>query len=59
VKEKCKKFPYCNQGNTGALEFIRENQDIKNSIMEISKKMGIPYKEIEKLVLNEINKIFI
>ena len=59
VKDKCKKFPYCNQGNTGALEFIKEDQEIKNAITETSKKFGIPYKEMEKIVLNEITKIFI
>jgi hypothetical protein len=59
VKDKCKKFPYCNQGNTGALEFIKEDQEIKNAITETSKKLGIPYKEMEKIVLNEISKIFI
>jgi hypothetical protein len=59
VKDKCKKFPYCNQGNTGALEFIKEDQEIKSAITEASKKFGIPYKEMEKIVLNEISKIFI
>jgi hypothetical protein len=59
VKDKCKKFPYCNQGNTGALEFIKEDQEIKHAITETSKKFGIPYKEMEKIVLNEITKIFI
>lgn len=59
VKEKCKKFPYCNQGNTGAIEYVSENKEIKDAINEISKKYGVPYKEIEKIVLNDINKIFI
>jgi hypothetical protein len=59
VKEKCKKFPYCNQGNTGALEFIKEDESIKDAITEVSKKYGIPYKEIEKIVINDISKIFI
>ena len=59
VKEKCKKFPYCNQGNTGALEFIKEDEELKQAITETSKKYGIPYNEMEKIVLNEISKIFI
>lgn len=53
IKEKCKKFPYCNQGDINAIEILRE------SITSISKEMGIPRSEIEKIVLNEINKIFI
>lgn len=53
IKEKCKKFPYCNQGDINALEILRE------SIEEASKKHGIPVKELENIVLNEIKKIFI
>ena len=59
VKEKCKKFPYCNQGNTGAIEMVKEDREIKNAITETSKKYGIPYEQLEKIVLNEISKIFI
>ena len=59
VKEKCKKFPYCNQGNTGALEFIKEDKELQTAINEVSKKSGIPRTEIEKIVLNEIKQIFI
>ena len=55
IKEKCKKFPYCNQGDINAIELL----EIKKDIEEVSKKYGIPYKEMEKIVLNEINKIFI
>lgn len=53
IKDKCKKFPYCNQGDINALEVLRE------SIDEVSKKHGIPVKELENIVLNEIKKIFI
>jgi hypothetical protein len=59
IKEKCKKYPYCNQGNTGAIEFIREDDELQESIKEISKKYGILHKDVENIVLNEINKIFI
>ena len=59
IKEKCKKFPYCNQGNTGAIEFIHEDDELQESIKEISKKYGISHKDVENIVLNEINKIFI
>lgn len=55
IKEKCKKYPYCNQGDINAIELLEIEEDIK----EISTKYGIPYKEMEKIVLNEINKIFI
>ena len=55
IKEKCKKFPYCNQGDKNAIELLEIGDEIK----EVSEKYGIPYKEMEKIVLNEINKIFI
>jgi hypothetical protein len=59
IKEKCKKYPYCNQGDTGAIEFIHEDDELQESIKEISKKYGILHKDVENIVLNEINKIFI
>ena len=34
-------------------------EELKNAINETSIKYGIPYSEVEKLVLNEISKIFI
>jgi hypothetical protein len=59
IKEKCKKFPYCNQGNTGAIEFIKEDKELQTAINEVSKNTGIPKNEIQKIVLNEIKQIFI
>lgn len=57
VKEKCKKFPYCNQ-DINAIELL-EMEELNEAIKEISKEMKIPHKEIEKIVLNEIKQIFI
>ena len=59
VKEKCKKFPYCNQGNTGAIEYVSEDKEIQQIINEISKTYGLPRKQVENIVLNEIKDIFI
>ena len=59
-KKKCEKFPYCNQGNTGALEFIHENKaELIEAIRETSKKLNVPYKDVQKIVINEIKQIFI
>jgi hypothetical protein len=58
VKDKCKKFPYCNQGDINAIELL-EIEELNEAISEISKELGVPYKEIEKIVLNEIKQIFI
>ena len=59
VKDKCKKFPYCNQGDINAIEIVKEDKKLQQAIMETSKKHGISHSEMEKIVLNEINKIFI
>lgn len=59
VKEKCKKFPYCNQGNTGAIEFIKEDSELQEAITYVSKKYGISHSKVEEIVLNEIKQIFI
>ena len=53
IKEKCKKFPYCNQGDINAIEVLKE------AIEETSKKTGIPKNDLEIIVLNEIKQIFI
>ena len=59
IKEKCKKFPYCNQGvGLNNLEFY-ENDQLNESVKEISNKYGLPSKEVEKLVIKEIKRIFI
>jgi hypothetical protein len=53
IKDKCKKFPYCNQGDINAIEILKENINI------IEKHTGIPKKEIQKMILKEIKQIFI
>lgn len=58
VKEKCKKYPYCNQGDVNALEFY-ENSELNESVQKISEKYGLPLSEVEKLVIKEIKDIFI
>lgn len=59
IKEKCKKFPYCNQGDTGALEFIKEDEEIQNAINEVSQSTGVPKNQLIKIVFNQIKEIFI
>lgn len=40
VKEKCTKFPYCNQGDINALK-LSKNESVKEAIKEVAKKMGL------------------
>jgi hypothetical protein len=55
VKEKCKKFPYCNQGDIKALK-IFENKKLKEVISKISKEKQISENLIKKILISKINK---
>jgi|688.fasta_scaffold235529_2 hypothetical protein len=58
IKDKCKKYPYCTQGDMSALELL-ESEEIKIAIKETAKKYGLSHKEVNNLVLNQIKGIFI
>jgi len=50
VKEKCKKFPYCNQGDINALELWEDEELVKESIKELSKEMNISENLIRSII---------
>ena len=52
VKKKCKKFPYCNQGDIKALK-IFENETVKKVITNISKKHNISENVIKTILSYE------
>jgi hypothetical protein len=57
VKKKCKKFPYCNQGDINALK-IFENETLKKVISTVSKKHNISEEVIKNIIAYELqNKI--
>jgi len=56
VKKKCKKFPYCNQGDIKALKFTNE-EIIRNTITKISKKYNVSEQFIKKLMIRDYLKI--
>tara|TARA_B100002019_G_scaffold292775_1_gene317050 strand:+ start:239 stop:883 length:645 start_codon:yes stop_codon:yes gene_type:complete len=56
IKDRCKKFPYCNQGDINALD-LTENEKIKNAIKEVSKKTGKDKDKIKELVRKEMEEI--
>ena len=58
IKDKCKKFPYCNQGDINALELI-ESKEMTDAIQEISTKRGLSINVVKNMVLKEIKQIFI
>jgi hypothetical protein len=53
IKDKCKKFPYCNQGDINAIEILRE------VVKEVSEETKLPVTIINNLLITEINQIFI
>lgn len=55
VKKKCKRFPYCNQGDINALNLF-ENDTIKNTINKISEKYGIHEDHIRDIISYEFQK---
>jgi hypothetical protein len=62
VKEKCKKFPYCNQGDINALEITKPNKKSKKSkkslkemVQEASLKYDISEKFIYQMLINEFS----
>ena len=60
VKEKCRHFPYCNQGDINALELwdsIMDKKIMKETIDKVSKKTGKPKKNIKKLIQKELDEI--
>jgi hypothetical protein len=55
VKEKCKTFPYCNQGDIDALDLF-ENKFTSKIIEKLSEEYFIDVKTLSNIILKEINK---
>jgi hypothetical protein len=53
VKKKCKRFPYCNQGDIKALN-IFENETLKTTIKKMSMKYNLGEDVIKEIILKEI-----
>jgi len=56
VKDKCKKFPYCNQGDLSALE-IWEKEIMRESAKNVAKKTGKSESEVREMIEKEISEI--
>ena len=55
VKKKCKKFPYCNQGDIRALK-IFENESVQNAIDSVSSMYKLDKNFVSNIIFNEIRK---
>ena len=58
IKKKCQKFPYCNQGDINALK-LYENKLVKQSIQNLSEKMGISENVIKAIIQHELEEMMI
>ena len=58
IKKKCQKFPYCNQGDINALK-LYENKLVKQSIQNLSKKMGLSENVIKAIIQHELEEMMI
>lgn len=56
VKEKCKKFPYCNKGDINALH-IYKNESVREAIKNVSEKMNISETTIKAILEYEFEKL--
>jgi len=54
VKEKCKRFPYCNQGDIKALNIWNES-NVERVIENMSKKYGLTENQIKEIISKEFN----
>jgi hypothetical protein len=55
IKKKCSTFPYCNQGDIKSLK-LYENEIVKESITNLSKKMGVSENVIKAIIQHELEK---
>ena len=55
VKKKCKKFPYCNQGDINSLNIFRE-ESVKEAIKNVSDKLNISENVIKAILDYEYEK---
>lgn len=53
VKDKCKKFPYCNQGDIKALELFEGYNELAD---KVAKKMGEDPIKVKSIVLNDLEE---
>ncbi len=55
VKDKCKKFPYCNQGDIKALKIFKE-EAINTTIEKMCLKYGLDESEVREIILKEFKQ---
>jgi hypothetical protein len=63
VKKECKTFPYCNQGNTGAVKYTKtapkpkltKRTKLAEAIYNVSQITGLSEEEIKNIIIKDID----
>lgn len=63
VKKTCKTFPYCNQGNTGAVKYTKtapkpkltKRTKLAEAIYNVSQITGLSEEEIKNIIIKDID----
>lgn len=58
VKEKCKKFPYCNKGDINALN-IYKNESVNEAIKKVSARLNLSETTIKAIIELEYEKLLL
>ena len=56
IKQKCTKFPYCNQGDISNVK-ISKNESVKEAIKNVARKTGVSESVIKTILEHEYEKI--
>lgn len=59
INPKCKTFPYCNQGNTGAVRYRKSNSKktkspLQEAIENVSLQTGLSVEKIKSLLISKL-----
>lgn len=59
INPKCKTFPYCNQGNTGAVRYRKSNNKkrkspLQEAIENVSLQTGLSVEKIKSLLISKL-----
>ena len=56
INPKCKTFPYCNQGNTGAVRYrkSKNKSPLQEAIENVSLQTGLSIEKIKSLLISKL-----
>lgn len=58
INDKCKKFPYCTQGDPNNYKIVEDNGELMAVIKNVSKKYNISEEKVTSLIIEQIVDIY-